>query len=81
MVPDDLIEARLQNAKCPILLALGEHFAVETATGANGLVWVKAETLVQTLIASSAIVQGNHMEYKDAMDLVAELVTKELMYH
>ncbi|ORX49315.1 hypothetical protein BCR36DRAFT_353753 [Piromyces finnis] len=64
----------LLNPNTPILTALGEHFAFETAIGMNGRVWLNTADISNTILLSNAIKNSEFLSAKEIKQMVKELV-------
>ncbi|KNC82742.1 hypothetical protein SARC_04983 [Sphaeroforma arctica JP610] len=64
---------RLLRPKCTLVTALGEHFPYEMTVGLNGIVWVKAETLEQTIIAANATINSEFLNEAEIKAMVKKL--------
>lgn len=68
---------QLLHPSCAVLEALGAVMPFEIAVGANGVVWVKAATTRETLIAAAAIQSSEHLSDAQRHALVRRLVAAD----
>eukprot|EP00052_Salpingoeca_macrocollata_P009587 m.75389 g.75389 ORF g.75389 m.75389 type:complete len:363 (-) comp17162_c0_seq3:93-1181(-) len=66
----------LLRADCRVLARLGEHVRFEVAVGLNGRVWVKGETVQQTILVAAALQSAEGLSSKQTDQLVKSLLRK-----
>lgn len=64
----------LLDERCVVLGALGASVPFEVAVGANGRVWVRADTPVHTILASNCIANSEHLSDDMTKVMVRELL-------
>jgi len=65
---------RLLSPKYPVLEALGNYVKYEIAVGSNGLVWMKSDSVADTLLVAQAIEASQKMSADLTHRFVKELV-------
>ncbi|GAB6022349.1 Exosome component 3 [Chamberlinius hualienensis] len=65
---------KVLSPSCSLIKALGEHLKFETAIGMNGRIWVKGQTVKETIIISNAISLVENMTEDEIKIMVGKLV-------
>jgi exosome complex component RRP40 len=65
---------RLLQTPCAVLEALGERVAFEIAVGANGRVWVNAESIAHVTLVHGAILNTEHLIDDQVRAMVKEVL-------
>ncbi|KJE97241.1 exosome component 3 [Capsaspora owczarzaki ATCC 30864] len=65
---------RLLSRDPAVLIALGKHFALETAIGLNGRTWINAQTPQQVVLIANAIQNSEFMTVAQINAMVQRLV-------
>ena len=58
---------QLLRPDCVLLNCLGRHLAFEIAIGLNGVVWVKADEYINSIVLRNAIVNAEQLWEDDSM--------------
>lgn len=68
----------LLKPDCVLLNCLGRHLAFEIAIGLNGVVWVKAEECIHSIVLRNAIMNAEQLREDDSMieAMVAKLAER-----
>jgi len=67
---------------CTVLNSLGKHFAFEVAIGMNGLIWIRSQDNMITIIIRNAILNSQYIcdnEVESMVDELAKLYSKKSM--
>ena len=67
---------RLLSKSCPVLQALERHFKFECAVGLNGLVWISAPSLIQTIIIKNCLEASEYMNQDTIREMVDQAALK-----
>jgi exosome complex component RRP40 len=67
---------KILKPSCPLLNTLGKDLAYEVVVGMNGMVWVKTNSVRETILVCDAIFKMEHLENQEI-----DRVVKELMYN
>lgn len=62
--------------ECAVLHALGEHVPYEVAVGVNGRIWVRAQSVANTILVANAIQNSEYLPAAQARAMVDALVSK-----
>ena len=77
-----LLRVSIQQARamllpeCVLLNALGKHLAYEVTVGMNGLVWVRAGNVVDTIVVRNAIANAEYLDDAHTEAMVEQLVRR-----
>jgi exosome complex component RRP40 len=67
---------KILKPSCPLLKSLGRDLAYEVVVGMNGMVWVKTNSVRETILVCDAMLKIENLPEKEI-----ENVVKELMYN